>query len=652
MAIEEDQVRSSDIYKTLSAPLDVQVEVTTLCNEACVHCYNFWRGKQFKKEVANFPQKTLQKDQLSHIMAGLIQDQVFSVTFTGGEPFLYRSTVIEGIRQAREGGLDCSLNSNLTTMTPATADRLRKMGLGSILTSLHSFDEEIHDAITQREGFFKRTVRGIKICQEAGLSVAANMVVTRMNQNQVFETGAFVKKLGVKSFSATKATPCLGGTNFSEIGINRGAFKQMLEDLLRLEKDEGIDVDVETWEIDNILGGYLKNTLDEYVRQGQGKIKAHIHAADFIEGAAFSIQFDCGNRYTHAILNPPYKKICASSKHRKLLRMVGIETVNLYTAFVALTMLLMEKGGEVVAIIPRSFCNGSYYRPFRNLILRISSIRQLHLFESRNLAFQDDDVLQENIIIHLVKGEPQGAVIVSTSHDARFSDYQQTTFDAAVIVKPNDIEQFIHIPTVIGQTSTPKLCTHTLRDIGLEVCTGPVVDFRLKAYWRDKPTDGTVPLLYPHHFSDGALCWPKSHKKPNALQLSSDVSKWLMPRGHYVLVKRFSTKEERRRLVAYHLSYEALDAAYIGFENHWNVFHIGKHGIDEDIAKGLATFLNSTILDEHFRVFSGHTQVNATDLRNMRYPSLEQLRKLGKRAKNQPNDQATLDRLLEELETA
>src|SRR3989338_1036996 len=189
---------------------------------------------------------------------------------------------------------------------------------------------------------------------------------------------------------------------------------------------EGIDVDVETWDIDNILGGYLKNTLDEYVRQGQGKIKAHIHAADFIEGAAFSIQFDCGNLYTHAILNPPYKKICASSKHRKLLRMVGIETVNLYTAFVALTMLLMEKGGEVVAIIPRSFCNGSYYRPFRNLILRTCSIRQLHLFESRSQAFRDDEVLQENVIIHLAKGEPQGSVIVSTSHDAKFLDYQQT----------------------------------------------------------------------------------------------------------------------------------------------------------------------------------------------------------------------------------
>jgi len=410
-------------------------------------------------------------------------------------------------------------------------------------------------------------------------------------------------------------------------------------------------VDAEVWEIDNILGSYLKTTLDEHMQHGQGKIKAHIHAADFIEDAVFSIQFGSGNRYTHAILNPPYKKICTNSKHRKLLRMAGIETVNLYTAFVALTMLLMEKGGEIVAIIPRSFCNGSYYRPFRNLILGTCSVRQLHLFESRDRAFKDDEVLQENVIVHLVKGGPQGPVIVSTSHDARFSDYRQATFDAAAIVKPGDTEQFIHIPAIAGQTSLPEFCIHTLNSIGLEVCTGPVVDFRLKNYWRTEPAADTAPLLYPHHFSGGALCWPKAHKKPNALQLSGEISKWLMPRGHYVLVKRFSAKEERRRLVAYHLPDNALNAAFIGFENHWNVFHVGKRGMDEDIAKGLATFLNSTILDEHFRVFSGHTQVNATDLRNMRYPSREQLRKLGLRAINQSGDQTTIDRLIEELET-
>ncbi|MBI3902059.1 MAG: Eco57I restriction-modification methylase domain-containing protein [Nitrosomonadales bacterium] len=472
---------------------------------------------------------------------------------------------------------------------------------------------------------------------------ASNLLDTQRRS----ELGQYMTSSTIAAFMASLFS-CNGQARLLDAGAGVGSLTSAFLDKAL---HEGMSVDVETWEIDNTLSGYLKNTLDDFVLHGQGKVKAHINTSDFIEDATFSIQFDCDNRYTHAILNPPYKKIPANSKHRKLLRMVGVETVNLYTAFVALSVLLMKEGGEIVAIIPRSFCNGSYYRPFRNLILRTCSIRQLHLFESRDQAFRDDEVLQENVIIHLVRGESQGPVIVSTSHDAKFLDYRQARFDAAAIVKPEDLEQYIHIPTAIEQTSIPRFCTHTLSHIGLEVCTGPVVDFRLKEYWRDEPTNNTAPLLYPHHFNDGTLCWPKPHKKPNALQLSSDVRKWLMPRGHYVLVKRFSAKEERRRLVAYHLPCEALDAAYIGFENHWNVFHIGKHGMDEDTAKGLAVFLNSTILDEHFRVFSGHTQVNATDLRNMRYPSREQLRELGKCAKDQPDDQATIDHLLEKLET-
>ncbi len=73
--------------------------------------------------------------------------------------------------------------------------------------------------------------------------------------------------------------------------------------------------------------------------------------------------------------------------------------------------------------------------------------------------------------------------------------------------------------------------------------------------------------------------------------------------------------------------------------------------MDAETARGLTVFLNSTILDDHFRVFSGHTQVNATDLRNMRYPSREQLRKLGLRANDQPHSQETIDRLIEEMES-
>ena len=102
-----------------------------------------------------------------------------------------------------------------------------------------------------------------------------------------------------------------------------------------------------------------------------------------------------------------------------------------------------------------------------------------------------------------------------------------------------------------------------------------------------------------------------------------------MPSGFYVIVKRFSSKEERRRVVAYVVSPQDIDSAWIGFENHWNVLHIRKEGLDQKLACGLACFLNSTPLDSYFRRFSGHTQVNATDLRNMKYPDIEQLKLLG-----------------------
>jgi adenine-specific DNA-methyltransferase len=141
--------------------------------------------------------------------------------------------------------------------------------------------------------------------------------------------------------------------------------------------------------------------------------------------------------------------------------------------------------------------------------------------------------------------------------------------------------------------------------------------------------------------------WPQTHKKPNALFRSPEVDKWLMPEGIYVIVRRFSAKEERRRVVAYVVTPEDTKSEWVGFENHWNVFHVRKGGLDMAIAKGLAAFLNSTVLDSYFRVFSGHTQVNATDLRNMKYPSPDRLRELGCRYSHKMTQQE-IDRLLAE----
>lgn len=380
---------------------------------------------------------------------------------------------------------------------------------------------------------------------------------------------------------------------------------------------------VDLWEIDPIMRGYLEETVKAL------GVPYVIHDGDFIADSVLNHATDKGTRFTHAILNPPYKKINSGSLHRLLLRKIGVETVNLYTAFLALAILLMEKDGQIIAIMPRSFCNGPYYKPFRALMLRYCSVKHIHVFDSRTKAFKDDAVLQENIILKLVKAKAQGQVKVSVSHDHSLTDYEERAVPFSEIVKPNDEELFIHIPTIEQAFDADTLFKCGLKELNLEVSTGPVVDFRMKEFWERNPTPDAIPLLYPHHFVNRELFWPKEHKKPNALTRHPEVSKWLMPNGCYVLVKRFSAKEERRRVVAYIVYPEQIQSDSIGFENHWNIFHFKKKGIDPMIARGLACFLNSTDLDNYFRVFSGHTQVNATDLRNMKYPPLETLKALG-----------------------
>ena len=386
-------------------------------------------------------------------------------------------------------------------------------------------------------------------------------------------------------------------------------------------------IEATAYEIDKKLSTHLKRHLAGYSR-----VMPRIIVGDYIEQATAEGLQDRG--YTHAILNPPYKKINSQSVHRLALRTVGIETVNLYSAFVALAVGEAALGGQIVAIIPRSFCNGPYYRPFRDFILERAAIRHMHLFESRNKAFRDDEVLQENIIFRLERGGQQGPVTVSTSTDDSFSDLTTHEHPFDRIVFPDDPERFIHVPTTTEKSTIELLSAvrYSLSDIGIQISTGPVVDFRLKAHLRDMPEPGTVPLIYPGHLSMTGTVWPvPGLKKSNAIMRNDETEKWLYPNGFYCVVRRFSSKEEKRRVVASFVDPAAFgDCSVLGFENHMNLFHENKRGLPEALARGLAVFLNTTAVDEHFRRFNGHTQVNATDLKQMKYPSRDTLTEIGK----------------------
>jgi len=474
--------------------------------------------------------------------------------------------------------------------------------------------------------------------------------------------GQYMTPAGVASFMASLfPKPANKNIKLLDPGAGVGSLTSAFVDHFCTSYSD-VCVDLTAYEIDSVMQDYLRENLslcERSANQKQCKFSWELIDRDFVIDSSRmlasvdSLWREDVKQFSHCIMNPPYKKILSSSRHRTSLRTAGIETVNLYSAFVALSVLLLEKKGYLVAIIPRSFCNGPYYRPFRELILKNTAIKRIHLFDSRNKAFKEDKVLQENIIIALEKGAKQGEVSISTSTDDTFSDINTSNYPFRNIVKDCDRELFIHIPTSPDDIlELSESFSHSLSDIKLNISTGPVVDFRMKEHLRQMPEKGTVPLLYPCHFKKDTIVWPlEDGKKPNAIIANSDTQKWLYPNGFYTVVRRFSSKEEKRRIVASIVEPSLLDDSdNIGLENHLNVFHENKKPLDESLARGLAVYLNSTVVDEYFRRFSGHTQVNATDLKLMTYPSRRTLLGLGEWATEQTElTQEMIDNKMESI---
>ncbi|MET8007919.1 Eco57I restriction-modification methylase domain-containing protein [Nonomuraea glycinis] len=335
--------------------------------------------------------------------------------------------------------------------------------------------------------------------------------------------------------------------------------------------------------------------------------------------------------YDLVIMNPPYKKLRSTSPERLTMANEGVDCSNIYSAFIALSLMVLRPGGQLTAITPRSFANGPYFGQFRRHLLNSVALDRIHVFESRSTVFSDTDVLQENIIFTATQGGDPNCVTLSSS--AGYADTPAVrVVPYSEVVKQADPHRFIHIPADESDTATAETIANLpcqLSDLNLKVSTGKVVDFRAREHLRAQPEQGTVPLVYPGNLKSGRVVWPLPLRKAQAITDGPDTQKLLLPGERFVLVNRFSAKEEKRRVVAVVYEPEDINAARVGFENHLNVFHASEHGLIRDLAYGLCLWLNSSLVDKFFRTFSGHTQVNATDLRSLRYPSRNQLISLG-----------------------
>ena len=344
--------------------------------------------------------------------------------------------------------------------------------------------------------------------------------------------------------------------------------------------------------------------------------------------------------YDLVISNPPYFKIGKDDPRA----VAGVSVVygqpNIYALFMAISAELLSESGRLVYIIPRSFASGPYFRKFREVFFRRVTPTAIHLFDSRKDVFKNQTVLQENLVLTARSrrdGEvfDEGPVVISHSkavHD--LAERQHILVDLKSVLDLGSANKELCIPVCqqdLELVEAMRAWPNTLCSIGLEISTGPVVPFRAREFLADAPSGAsTIPLLWMHHVRPMRVEWPSAGTgKPQWVMVAPESEKLLVRDETYVLLRRFSAKEEKRRLVAAPIVRGALNSNRVGLENHLNYIRGVSRELDEELALGVAALLNSSFLDRYFRVSNGNTQVSATELRAMPLPGEGDIRVIG-----------------------
>jgi len=442
-------------------------------------------------------------------------------------------------------------------------------------------------------------------------------------------------------------------------GAGTGILVSSFCDIMKTSEQAGKGkIIIDAYENDSTLVPILRTVLQEcqYELEKLGcDVEYRIYEQDFVLHNARYFKQSLGlwdNKsgrpsYDVIISNPPYYKINKNSPHSTAINKLIYGQPNIYALFMALSISLLRSGGEGIFITPRSFCSGLYYKKFREWLLDNITTNHIHIFESRKDIFDHDGVLQENIILKVTKckqknlSNKKNKISISVSRDKSFEDFRifEVEFKDIVYYKNGDV--FIRIPSSMLDVKILNVIDklpNTLRDLGLEISTGPVIPFRNRKYLRKKFSGlNEAPLLWMHNVQEFNIVWPlKKNDKDEAILVSGKTKSILIQVKNYVLLRRFSSKEQKRRLYAgVMLKSNFKHHKYIGIENHINYIHRPNGMLSETEVFGIAAILNTTIVDRYFRVLNGNTQVNATDIRSMPFPSIKEIRRIGEIVKKQ-----------------
>ena len=465
---------------------------------------------------------------------------------------------------------------------------------------------------------------------------STNNYIEKMPKSQRKSYGQFFTSRETAMFMAGLFEIPTGKDELHILDAGAGSGILSLALIERLQSEAGIKhISLVCYETDSSIADLLYSNLDYACKKSKIDIEYEIRKDNYILSQIFEYNDWIGSdphpqKYDFVIGNPPYMKISKEAPEAQAMPDICYGAPNLYFLFASMGMFNLIPEGQMVYIIPRSWTSGVYFKSFRQKLLREGVLEHIHLFESRDKVFCQENVLQETMIVKIRKTENKPETINITTAQSNFDFSDITVFEAPynIVVSGEDFYVFL----VTNQQEAEILMRlsswqDTLPSIGLKMKTGLTVDFRNRDALRDKKEAQAVPLFYSQHIQDGKVLFPVGKENEYIVTKRAGL---LQENANYLFVKRFTAKEEHRRLqCGVYLSRKYPEYKQISTQNKIN-FIGGLRGLSECVVYGLYVLFNSTLYDCYYRIMNGSTQVNSTEVNAMPVPPLAVIEEMGK----------------------
>ncbi len=417
-------------------------------------------------------------------------------------------------------------------------------------------------------------------------------------------------------------------------GAGSGILSAALID--RLEKEPGInEIQLVCYENDPHILNLLCSNLNWISLQAKKVFSFQVIPENYIlsQISDYNCMLDANPdsmKFDLVIGNPPYMKVAKNAPEALAMPDICYGAPNLYFLFASMSLFNLRDSGEMVYIIPRSWTSGAYFKKFRQNFLSVGALEYVHLFISRDKVFENERVLQETIIIKVRKTPKKPDTITISTTQSNHDFNNKTIFEAPYATVVNGNEFYVYLVTNATEADTLNTLhklKETLPSIGLKMKTGLTVDFRNRDELRNCTEENAVPLFYAQHIHDGRVVFPVGREHEYIVTNQRGLRQ---KNTNYLFVKRFTAKEERRRLqCGVYLARKYPEYEEISTQNKIN-FICGMRELSDCAVYGLYVLFNSSLYDRYYRILNGSTQVNSTEINSMPVPSMNIIEAMGR----------------------